>query len=121
VNIFRNWGLVRDYDTKRISGFGLLGIEYLDEGVLIFDWGLRQITWQIPSTRYTRAIRGGAGLGPARVWLNVRADRARNYSCFSVHVYFPFARWPGDAISSSRFPFGSISIGRYPQHNVVEA
>jgi hypothetical protein len=118
VNIFRNWGFVRDYYSKRIQGFGLLGCEALDDGVLIFDWWLRQISWQIPLTRYTRAIRGGIGLEPARAWLNVRADRGRNYSCFSVHIIFPFARGP---FASHCFPFGRIRINHYPQNNVAAA
>lgn len=120
--MFANWEFVREWPTRKIGGFGLpLGCG--DQSYLIFDWSLRQITFNIRSTELTRAVHGGIALGPARAWLAVKSDNFNagnsSYSCLHMHIIFPGATWPWVPFWRTRFPFGRLSVFASHAHNRV--
>lgn len=118
IRLFKNVGFIREHCSRRVNGFGLLGCEAMNESHFYLDWGLRQIILHLRSTKYTRAIHAGVGLAPARAWLSVKAD-IRGRSCFSAHIYFPFARFDGTPLLGSRFPLGRATVAYHPQNNVL--
>lgn len=113
------FGFMRQWPKNTICGWGFFGERANNDGYIYFDWHLKQIIWRKPRTYWTRAMRGGIGLRPARMWFNIEADRAFNYSCFSFHIRFPFSSgW--DRPLCWTYP-GRVSIDFWPQNNEPEA
>lgn len=109
------FGFMRQWPENTIIGWGFGGERGNNDGYIYFDWQLKQIIWRKPRTYYTRAMRGGAGLGPGRVWFNIEADHG-NRSCFTIHTGSRRS-----VIGRGKSLWPHFSINHYPQNNEPES